>query len=93
VAIAILVHGRTHSAFRTALAYALIYLPPIADGPLLTDLTAIPGTPFRCLCLLLFCAVLPGAPRRCPTCCLAISSCSAAGRLPLRTLTGAEAGA
>ena len=30
VAIAILVYGRTHSAFLTALAYALTYLPPIA---------------------------------------------------------------
>jgi hypothetical protein len=30
VAIAILVYGRTHSAFPTALAYALTYLPPIA---------------------------------------------------------------
>ena len=30
VAIAILVYGRTHSPFLTALAYALTYLPPIA---------------------------------------------------------------
>jgi MFS family permease len=34
VAIAILVYGRTHSPFLTALAYALTYLPPIAGGPL-----------------------------------------------------------
>ena len=33
-----LVYGRTHSAFLTALAYALTYLPPIAGGPLLSGL-------------------------------------------------------
>jgi hypothetical protein len=38
VAIAILVCGRTHSPFLTALAYALTYLPPIAGGPLLSGL-------------------------------------------------------
>jgi MFS family permease len=38
VAIAILVYGRTHSAFLTALAYSLTYLPPIAGGPLLSGL-------------------------------------------------------
>lgn len=38
VAIAILVHRQTHSAFLTALAYALTYLPPIAGGPLLSGL-------------------------------------------------------
>lgn len=38
MAIAVLVYGRTHSAFLTALAYALTYLPPIADGPLLSGL-------------------------------------------------------
>jgi MFS family permease len=38
VAIAILVYGRTHSAFLTGLAYALTYLPPIAGGPLLSGL-------------------------------------------------------
>ena len=38
VAIAILVYGRTHSPFLTALAYALTYLPPIAGGPLLSSL-------------------------------------------------------
>jgi MFS family permease len=38
VAIAILVYGRTHSPFLTALAYALTYLPPIAGGPLLAGL-------------------------------------------------------
>jgi MFS family permease len=38
VAIAILVYGRTHSAFLTALVYALTYLPPIAGGPLLSGL-------------------------------------------------------
>jgi len=37
-AIAILVYGRTHSPFLTALAYALTYLPPIAGGPLLSGL-------------------------------------------------------
>jgi len=38
VAVAILVYRRTHSAFLTALAYALTYLPPIAGGPLLSGL-------------------------------------------------------
>ena len=38
VAIAILVYGRTHSPFLTALAYALTYLPPIAGGLLLSGL-------------------------------------------------------
>jgi MFS family permease len=38
VAIAILVYGRTHSPFLTALVYALTYLPPIAGGPLLSGL-------------------------------------------------------
>jgi len=38
VAIAILVYGRTHSPFLTALAYALTYLPPIAGGSLLSGL-------------------------------------------------------
>jgi MFS family permease len=38
VAIAILVYRRTHSAFLTALAYALTYLRPIAGGPLLSGL-------------------------------------------------------
>jgi MFS family permease len=38
VAIAVLVYQRTHSAFLTALAYALTYLPPIAGGPLLSGL-------------------------------------------------------
>ncbi len=44
VAIAILVYRRTHSAFLTALAYALTYLPPIAGGPLLSGLADLfPG--------------------------------------------------
>jgi predicted MFS family arabinose efflux permease len=38
VSIAILVYRRTDSAFLTALAYALTYLPPIAGGPLLSGL-------------------------------------------------------
>ena len=38
VTIAILVYGRTHSPFLTALAYGLTYLPPIAGGPLLSGL-------------------------------------------------------
>jgi MFS family permease len=38
VAIAILVFHRTGSAFLTALAYALTYLPPIAGGPLLSGI-------------------------------------------------------
>lgn len=38
VAIAILVYSRTGSAFLTALAYALTFLPPIIGGPLLSGL-------------------------------------------------------
>ena len=38
VAIAVLVYTRTGSAFLTALAYALTYLPPIAGGPLLSGM-------------------------------------------------------
>ncbi|HEY2576237.1 MAG TPA: MFS transporter [Streptosporangiaceae bacterium] len=38
VAIAILVYHNTGSAFLTALAYALTYLPPIIGGPLLSGL-------------------------------------------------------
>ena len=38
VAIAVLVYRKTHSAFLTAVAYALTYLPPIAGGPLLSGL-------------------------------------------------------
>ena len=38
VAIAILVYRQTHSAFLTALAYALTYVPPIAGGLLLSGL-------------------------------------------------------
>jgi hypothetical protein len=44
VAIAILEYRQTHSAFLTALAYALTYLPPIAGGPLLPDV--LPGDMF-----------------------------------------------
>src|SRR5260370_32200609 len=40
VAIAVLVYSRTGSAWLTALAYALTYLPPILGGPLLPGLTA-----------------------------------------------------
>jgi MFS family permease len=38
VALSILVYHRTHSAFLTALAYALTYLPPIIGGPVLSGL-------------------------------------------------------
>ncbi len=38
VAIAVLVYGRTGSAFLTTLAYALTYIPPIIGGPLLSGL-------------------------------------------------------
>lgn len=38
VAVAILVYERTRSAFLTAVAYALTYLPPILGGPLLSGL-------------------------------------------------------
>ena len=38
VALAILVYHRTHSAFLTALAYALTYLPQIIGGPVLSGL-------------------------------------------------------
>jgi MFS family permease len=41
VAIAILVYGRTHSPFLTALAYVLTNLPPIAGGPLLSGVADI----------------------------------------------------
>jgi MFS family permease len=39
VAIAVLVYSRTGSAWLTALAYALTYLPPLLGGPLLAGLT------------------------------------------------------
>ena len=38
VALSILVYHRTHSAFLTALAYALTYLPQIIGGPVLSGL-------------------------------------------------------
>jgi len=38
VAIAVLVYGKTGSAFLTTLAYALTYIPPIIGGPLLSGL-------------------------------------------------------
>ena len=38
VAIAVLVYGKTGSAFLTTLAYALTYIPPIVGGPLLSGL-------------------------------------------------------
>lgn len=38
VAIAVLVYGKTGSAFLTTLAYAMTYLPPIVGGPLLSGL-------------------------------------------------------
>jgi MFS family permease len=38
VALSILVYHRTHSAFLTAVAYALTYLPPIIGGPVLSGL-------------------------------------------------------
>ena len=38
VAIAVAVYARTGSAFLTALAYALSYLPPVVGGPLLSGL-------------------------------------------------------
>jgi predicted MFS family arabinose efflux permease len=38
IAIAVLVYGKTGSAFLTSLAYAMTYLPPIAGGPLLSGL-------------------------------------------------------
>ena len=38
VAIAVLVYTKTGSAFLTALAYALTYMPPIVGGPLLSGL-------------------------------------------------------
>ena len=54
VAIAILVYRRTHSAFLTALAYALTYLPPIAGGRVLSGLADLfPGR-----CVMIACDVL-----------------------------------
>jgi MFS family permease len=41
VAIAVLVYAKTGSAFLTALAYALTYLPPIVGGPLLSGLAEL----------------------------------------------------
>ncbi len=38
VAIAFVVYSRTHSAFLTAAAYALTYLPPLIGGPVLSGL-------------------------------------------------------
>jgi MFS family permease len=38
VAIAFVVYSRTHSAFLTAAAYALTYLPPVIGGPVLSGL-------------------------------------------------------
>ena len=38
VAVAVAVYARTGSAFLTALAYALSYLPPVVGGPLLSGL-------------------------------------------------------
>jgi MFS family permease len=38
VAIAFVVYSRTHSAFLTAAAYALTYLPPVIAGPVLSGL-------------------------------------------------------
>ena len=45
-------YRRTHSAFLTALAYALTYLPPIAGGPLLSGL-AVPRRRVMIVCDLL----------------------------------------
>ena len=41
VAIAVLVYGKTGSAFLTTLAYALTYIPPIIGGPLLSGLAEL----------------------------------------------------
>ena len=41
VAIAFVVYARTGSAFLTAAAYALTYLPPVIGGPLLSGLAAL----------------------------------------------------
>jgi MFS family permease len=38
VALAVLVYGNTHSPLKTAVAYALTYLPPIMGGPVLSVL-------------------------------------------------------
>lgn len=38
VALAVLVYNNTHSALKTAVAYALTYLPPILGGPVLSVL-------------------------------------------------------
>jgi MFS family permease len=38
VALAVLVYNSTHSALKTAIAYALTYLPPILGGPVLSVL-------------------------------------------------------
>ena len=68
VAIAILVFERTGSAFLTALAYALTYLPPIVGGPLLSGLADL--FPRRRIMIdcdliragLVACMAIPGTP-------------------------------
>jgi MFS family permease len=68
ISIAILAYHRTHSAFLTALAYALTYLPPIVAGPLLSgiaDLFPRRGVMifFDLLRVVLVCAMaVPAAP-------------------------------
>jgi hypothetical protein len=86
VAIAILVYGRTHSAFLTALAY----LPPIAGGPLLSGLADL----FPHRRVMIVCDLFPGRHRgadgrpraspspRCARCCSA--PCWPACRSPRR---------
>jgi MFS family permease len=61
VAIALLVYDRTGSAFLTALAYALTYLPPIIGGPLLSGLAdRLPRRLIMIVCDLLRAALVAG---------------------------------
>lgn len=68
VAISLLVYQRTHSAFLTALAYALTFLPQIVGGPLLSglaDLYSRRQVMIRCDLLRLVAVAamaVPGAP-------------------------------
>jgi hypothetical protein len=63
-AIAILVYGRTHSAYVTALVYAVTYLPPVAGGPLLSGLADLPRRRVMIVCGLSRGPADPGAARR-----------------------------
>lgn len=68
VAISLLVYERTHSAFLTALAYALTFVPQVAGGPLLSGLADLVPRRLVMICCDLLRAVavavmaIPGSP-------------------------------